>query len=91
MLAQALAPRVRVNAIAPGITLVSGKQSAENFESARRLTPLGVNCTPRTRWHGRWTCSSPRARRAGTIIAIDGGETLAPHGRDVAFVRAEGA
>jgi len=31
MLAQALAPRVRVNAVAPGLTLPSGDQSAEEF------------------------------------------------------------
>jgi NAD(P)-dependent dehydrogenase (short-subunit alcohol dehydrogenase family) len=90
MLAQALAPRVRVNAVAPGITLVSGKQSAENFESARRLTPLGVNCTPEQ--VARAVDLLIAARSAtGTIITIDGGEALAPHGRDVAFVQAEGA
>lgn len=90
MLAQALAPRIRVNAVAPGITLVSGEQTAENFERARRRTPLGVNCTPDQVARAVDLLISARSA-CGTIITIDGGETLAPHGRDVAFVQAEGA
>jgi NAD(P)-dependent dehydrogenase (short-subunit alcohol dehydrogenase family) len=85
MLAQALAPRIRVNGIAPGITLVSGEQSADNFEIAKRLNPLGASCTP-----DQVACAVDllvTVRSAcGSIITIDGGEALAPHGRDVAFV-----
>ncbi|MGQ7331822.1 SDR family oxidoreductase, partial [Streptococcus suis] len=33
MLAQALSPRVRVNAVAPGLTLKSGDQSDAEFEA----------------------------------------------------------
>jgi NAD(P)-dependent dehydrogenase (short-subunit alcohol dehydrogenase family) len=40
-LAMALAPRIRVNAVAPGLTLVSGDQTPENFTQAHRMTPLG--------------------------------------------------
>ncbi len=40
-LASALAPRVRVNAIAPGPTLPDAGMSAERFEALRRATPLG--------------------------------------------------
>jgi NAD(P)-dependent dehydrogenase (short-subunit alcohol dehydrogenase family) len=40
-MAMALAPRVRVNAVAPGLTLVSGDQTPENFAQAHRMTPLG--------------------------------------------------
>lgn len=36
MLAQALAPRVRVNAVAPGITLPSGDQSEADFAAVAR-------------------------------------------------------
>jgi NAD(P)-dependent dehydrogenase (short-subunit alcohol dehydrogenase family) len=39
--ARALAPAVRVNAIAPSVTLVSGPQSRENFAVAHRFNPLG--------------------------------------------------
>lgn len=41
MLAQALAPRVRVNGIAPGLILNSGHPSEEAFERAHRNTLLG--------------------------------------------------
>jgi len=36
MLAQALAPRVRVNAVSPGLTMVSHDQSADEFEAVAR-------------------------------------------------------
>ena len=35
--AMALAPRVRVNAVAPGLTLLSGDQTEENFELTRHF------------------------------------------------------
>lgn len=41
MLAQALAPRVRVNAVSPGLTLPSGDQSPEEFERSARANLLG--------------------------------------------------
>ena len=40
-LAMALAPRIRVNAVAPGLTLLSGDQTPDNFAAAQRMTPLG--------------------------------------------------
>jgi NAD(P)-dependent dehydrogenase (short-subunit alcohol dehydrogenase family) len=46
MLAQALAPKVRVVGVAPGITLVSGEQTSEGFDKAHALTPLGRSSTP---------------------------------------------
>ena len=39
--ARAYAPRLRVNAIAPAVTMVSGPQSRENFAAAHVLNPLG--------------------------------------------------
>jgi NAD(P)-dependent dehydrogenase (short-subunit alcohol dehydrogenase family) len=41
LLAAQLAPRVRVNAIAPGLTLPSGRQSEADFARLRDATPLG--------------------------------------------------
>ena len=41
MLAQALAPRIRVNGIAPGLILDSGHPSKDAFERAHRNTLLG--------------------------------------------------
>lgn len=46
MLAQALAPQIRVNAIAPGLILNSGHPTEEAFERAHRNTLLGRG--PRT-------------------------------------------
>lgn len=40
MLAQAFAPRVRVNAVSPGLTLKSGDQSDEEFASVARANLL---------------------------------------------------
>jgi NAD(P)-dependent dehydrogenase (short-subunit alcohol dehydrogenase family) len=41
LLAAALAPQVRVNGIAPGLTLISGAQSEAEFERLVDRTPLG--------------------------------------------------
>jgi NAD(P)-dependent dehydrogenase (short-subunit alcohol dehydrogenase family) len=41
LLATALAPRVRVNGIAPGLTLISGAQTEADFERLIHRTPLG--------------------------------------------------
>lgn len=40
MMAQAFAPRVRVNAVAPGLTLPSGDQSAAEFDAVARRNLL---------------------------------------------------
>jgi NAD(P)-dependent dehydrogenase (short-subunit alcohol dehydrogenase family) len=46
LLAMALAPRVRVNGIAPGLTLISGAQSEADFERLVDRTPLGKGSSP---------------------------------------------
>jgi NAD(P)-dependent dehydrogenase (short-subunit alcohol dehydrogenase family) len=46
LLAAALAPRVRVNGIAPGLTLISGTQSEAEFERLVDCTPLGKGSSP---------------------------------------------
>jgi NAD(P)-dependent dehydrogenase (short-subunit alcohol dehydrogenase family) len=46
LLAAALAPRVRVNGIAPGLTLISGAQSEADFERLIDRTPLGRGSSP---------------------------------------------
>ncbi len=88
MMALALAPRVRVNAIAPGITLESGAQGRQNYEVAHRKNPLGRGCTPEEIAGAvRLIAASPAM--TGTIITIDGGLVLANPGRDVAFIGRE--
>jgi dihydroneopterin aldolase len=56
--AQALAPRVRVNGIAPGLVYVSGPQTGDNFERARSVNLLRSPIDPTTS-HAR-PCSWPR-------------------------------
>ena len=46
LLAVALAPRVRVNGIAPGLTLISGDQSEADFERLIDRTPLRKGSSP---------------------------------------------
>lgn len=85
MLAQALAPKVRVVGIAPGITLVSGDQSEAEFERAHKVTPLGRSSTPED--IAATVCfvaESPSI--TGTTIVVDGGQHLIPLQRDVMFV-----
>jgi NAD(P)-dependent dehydrogenase (short-subunit alcohol dehydrogenase family) len=85
MLAQALAPKVRVVGVAPGITLVSGDQTAEGFEKAHRVTPLGRSSTPDD--IAATVCfvaESPAI--TGTTLVVDGGQHLMPLQRDVMFV-----
>ncbi len=75
MLAQALAPRIRVNAIGPGPVLQSVHQSSEQFAAERRRTLLG---------HGASTAEIARAVRfildvpamTGQMIVLDGGQHL---------------
>lgn len=85
MLAQALAPRVRVVGVAPGLTLVSGDQSADNFSKAHAMTPLGRSSTPDDIAASVCfvaECSSI----TGTTLLVDGGQHLIPLQRDVMFV-----
>lgn len=85
MMARALAPRVRVCGIAPGITLVSGKQSEANFEAGQKMNPLRRGCTPeQVARAAEFILTSPSLN--DQVITIDGGESLAPHDRDVAFL-----
>jgi len=85
MLAQALAPTVRVVGVAPGITLVSGEQSEEGFTQAHRATPLGRSSTPQDIADAVVYAASARAL-TGTTLLVDGGQHLTPSTRDVMFL-----
>ncbi|MCV5004361.1 SDR family oxidoreductase, partial [Escherichia coli] len=72
LLAQALAPQVRVVGVAPGVTLVSGPMSQAQFEAAHRLTPLGRSSTPEDVARAvRFALESPAI--TGTTLLVDGG------------------
>ena len=85
MLAQALAPRVRVVGIAPGITMVSGDQDAAGFAAAHRQTPLGRSSTPDDIAASVVYVAGARAL-TGTTLLVDGGQHLMPLARDVMFL-----
>lgn len=85
MLAQALAPRLRVLGVAPGITLVSGHQSDADFAKAHRMTPLGHSSTPED--IAAAVCFAAESpAMTGTTLLVDGGQHLIPLQRDVMFV-----
>ena len=85
MLAQALAPMVRVVGVAPGITLVSGDQTEGGFEQAHKTTPLGRSSTPQDIVDAVCYLASARAV-TGAILLVDGGQHLMPLARDVMFL-----
>ena len=85
MLAQALAPALRVCGVAPGVTLASGPMSEHEFEQAHRLTPLQRSSTPADIAHAvRFLIESPAI--TGTTLLVDGGQHLAGQPRDVLYL-----
>ncbi|MET0320363.1 MAG: SDR family oxidoreductase [Duganella sp.] len=85
VLAQQLAPTVRVVGVAPGITLVSGDQTEAGFASAHQHTPLGRSSTPEDIADSVVYAASARAL-TGTTLLVDGGQHLVPLQRDVMFL-----
>jgi NAD(P)-dependent dehydrogenase (short-subunit alcohol dehydrogenase family) len=85
LLAQALAPKVRVVGVAPGITLPSGEQGEAGFARAHRTTPLGRGSTPGD-VAGAVVYLARAQAVTGTTLLVDGGQHLAPSGRDVMFL-----
>ena len=85
MLAQALAPRVRVVGVSPGVTMLSGSMSEADFAAAHQLTPLGRSSTPVDIARAvRFALESPAI--TGTTLLVDGGQHLMRQPRDVAFL-----
>ncbi len=85
MLAQALAPKVRVVGVAPGITLVSGDQDEAGFAKAHAQTPLGRSSTPEDIVAAVLYAATAGAV-TGTTLLVDGGQHLMPLPRDVMFL-----
>jgi len=85
LLAQALAPAVRVCGVSPGITLVSGPMDENEFAKAHKLTALGRSSTPEDIAHAvRFLIESPAI--TGIDLAVDGGQHLIGQSRDVLFL-----
>lgn len=76
MLAQALAPKVRVNGVAPGPTLPSPRQSAAQFAAQASTVPLGRGPTPED-IAAAVVYLAGAASVTGTVIAVDGGQHIA--------------
>jgi NAD(P)-dependent dehydrogenase (short-subunit alcohol dehydrogenase family) len=74
-LAQALAP-VRVNAVAPGPTLPSPRQSPEQFAAQSAAVPLGQGPSPEDIADAVLYLAGARSV-SGVTIAVDGGQHLA--------------
>lgn len=85
MMATSYAPRLRVVAVSPGITLASAGQSQEEFEAAHRLTPLGSSSTSADIVQAVVFLAGAPAI-TGVNLIVDGGQHLVPLARDVMFV-----
>lgn len=83
--ARALAPRVRVNGIAPAVTMVSGPQSRDNFAKAHTHNPLGRGVQVEEIVAAlRFIVATPTFH--GQVITLDAGQRLLGMPRDVAFM-----
>jgi len=85
LLAQALAPKLRVVGVAPGITLPAAGQSDAGFEASHAATPLGRSSTAAD--VAQAVVYLARANAVtGTTLLVDGGQHLVPSPRDVMFL-----
>ncbi len=83
--AQALAPRVRVCGVAPGLLFESGPQQADNFAAASHANLLRRPINPQDVAH---TCLflAQTPSITGTTLCVDNGQHLVPLPRDILFV-----
>lgn len=83
-MAMALAPRVRVNAVAPGVTLPVKGQSEEDFQRAHRMNPMQGGATPDDVVRAvRFLLATPSV--TGETITVDGGQHLDARRSDVLY------
>jgi NAD(P)-dependent dehydrogenase (short-subunit alcohol dehydrogenase family) len=76
MMAQALAPRIRVNAVGPGPTLANDRQDGDAFAYQSRAVPMGRGPTPGEIAQAVLFLATA-ASVTGQMIAVDGGQHLA--------------
>ena len=82
MMAMAFKGVVRVNGVAPGLTMRSGRQSEQQFERAWAMTPLGRGPTQAEIVDAvRFAATMPCLN--GQILTLDGGAGLRPRDRDI--------
>ncbi|WP_374436867.1 SDR family oxidoreductase [Inhella sp.] len=85
VLAQALAPQLRVVDVALGVTLPSGPMTEAEFLAAHRLTPLGRSSQPDDFAQAVEYLLKARAVTGSTLL-VDGGQHLAAQPRDVYYL-----
>lgn len=85
MLAQALAPRVRVVGVAPGLTLTSHLLSEEKFAALHKLAPLGRSSTPHD-VAATVRFALENSSITGTTLLVDGGQHLMKFERDFSLM-----
>ncbi len=85
MLALALAPRVRVVGVAPGLTLTSHLLSDDKFAALHQQSPLGRSSTPED---VAATVAFALSNRSitGTTLLVDGGQHLMRFERDFSLM-----
>lgn len=83
-LAQCCATHLRVNAVAPGVTMISGDMNEQDFKQAHGIAALGSSNTPEDIARTIVMLDQLQAV-TGQTIAVDGGQHLVPRARDVAF------
>jgi NAD(P)-dependent dehydrogenase (short-subunit alcohol dehydrogenase family) len=85
MLALALAPRLRVVGVAPGLTLTSHLLSQEKFERLHGLSPLGRSSTPAD-VAAAVRFALENGSITGTTLLVDGGQHLMKFDRDFSLM-----
>ena len=83
--AMAMAPGVRVNGIAPGITLESGGYGEIIFQKGQKMSPIGKVSSVEDIVKAVFFIVNTTSLN-GHIITIDGGQRLQKLDRDVAFL-----
>jgi NAD(P)-dependent dehydrogenase (short-subunit alcohol dehydrogenase family) len=81
-LAQGLAPKVRVNAVAPGPSFIGARQDEETHRRQRASTPLGLGASVED-LTGAVRYLLEAGSVTGQMIAVDGGQHLAWKTADV--------
>jgi NAD(P)-dependent dehydrogenase (short-subunit alcohol dehydrogenase family) len=85
MMAGAFAPTMRVCGLAPGITLISGRQTEDSFKKAQTINPLGRGCSLDDIVNAAlFIATAPFA--SGEMLTVDCGQSLLHLPRDVAFL-----
>ncbi|OVZ55433.1 short chain dehydrogenase [Pigmentiphaga sp. NML080357] len=85
MLAQALAPAVRVVGVAPGLTMISHLQTPQQFARTHAMAPLGHASHPEDVAHAVLFAVQNRSI-TGTTVLVDGGQHLVGFTRDFSMM-----